>query len=145
MLYIWELSNKFDLNQTTRVLHNVYRAYPIKVWMIFQVRKFFFVSLIFHLLFTLLHTTFVLRVYSGKSCSSGYKTLLCSLRCLLCKVDRFHYTKNFLCSCVGTMTVNIMTLDAECLLYWVSRFVMLSVIMRKVVMLSVIILCRMLL
>jgi hypothetical protein len=21
MLYIWELSNKFDLNQTTRVLH----------------------------------------------------------------------------------------------------------------------------
>ncbi len=24
MWYIWELSNKFDLNQTTRVSHNVF-------------------------------------------------------------------------------------------------------------------------
>lgn len=32
----------------------------------FQVRKFFFISLIFHLLFTILHTAFVLQVYSSQ-------------------------------------------------------------------------------
>ena len=31
-----------------------------------KVRKFFFVSLMFHLLFTFVHTGFVLSVYSGQ-------------------------------------------------------------------------------
>ncbi len=31
MLYIWELSNKFDLNQTTRVLHNLQNHFWVKL------------------------------------------------------------------------------------------------------------------
>jgi hypothetical protein len=56
--------NFIEIGHNHLLKHPLCESFIYLKWL--KVRKFFFVSLMFHLLFTVLHTTFVLLVYSSQ-------------------------------------------------------------------------------
>ena len=58
--------NFIEIGHNHLLKHPLCESFIYLKWL--KVRKFFFVSLMFHLLFTVLHTTFVLLVYSSSQC-----------------------------------------------------------------------------
>ena len=54
--------NFIEIGHNHLLKHPLCESFLYLKWL--KVRKFFFISLIFHLVFTVLHTCFVLQVYS---------------------------------------------------------------------------------
>ena len=58
--------NFIEIGHNHLLKHPLCESFLHLKWL--KVRKFFFISLIFHSLFTLLQTLFVLQVYAGPQC-----------------------------------------------------------------------------
>ena len=58
--------NFIEIGHNHLLKHPLCESFLHLKWL--KVRKFFFISLIFHLLFTILQTAFVLQVYAGPQC-----------------------------------------------------------------------------
>ena len=58
--------NFIEIGHNHLLKHPLCESFLHLKWL--KVRKFFFISLMFHLLFTILQTAFVLQVYAGPQC-----------------------------------------------------------------------------